>query len=101
MQKKSTNMTSLVLGLSLGVLGGLLVAPLRDRNIRTRLAYQLKKFGGKMHIFAKELARFNGRKIVSTTAKVAGQEVIDKTVEKAQKILEEVKALAAQLESNH
>ena len=100
MRKNSASITALLIGISLGILGGMLFAPAGGANVRNTLTYQLKRTKSKLQDLIKVLALVRAKGMVTSKAKVAGQEVIDKTVQKAQRLLAEVNNLAAQLEGN-
>jgi len=100
MRKNSASITALLVGIALGVLGGILFAPAGGASVRNTLTYQLKKTKTKLQKLIQVLALLRAKGIVTSQAKVAGQEVVDKTVQKAQKLLAEVNALAAQLKAS-
>ena len=90
MRKSSASITALLVGVVLGILGGILFAPAGGASIRDTLTYQLRRFKVKLQELIKELALVSTKTMVTSKAKVTGQEVIDKTVQKAQKLLAEV-----------
>ncbi len=100
MNKRSGKIIALLAGLSLGVLVGILFAPTGGASMRRRLSYQLKRFGRKIYGFIESRCCFNDQEMASNTAKVAGQDLINHTAVRAQKLLDEIKTLSAQLESN-
>ncbi|MEM7055761.1 MAG: YtxH domain-containing protein [Bacteroidota bacterium] len=101
MRKYSASITTFLLGTALGILGGILFAPTEGASTRDILTYQLKRLKIKLQAFIKELALVSTKNTVASKAKIAGQEVVDKTVQKAQKLLVAVNELSSQLESNN
>ena len=95
MRKKSASITALLIGAALGILGGILFAPSRGVSARDTLTYQLKRLKEKLQELIKELSLVSTKTMVTSKAKVAGQEVIDKTVQKAQKLLAEINELSS------
>lgn len=101
MRKYSANITTFLLGAVLGILGGILFAPTEGTSTRDLLTYQLKRLKVKLQAFIKELVLASTKTPVASEAKIAGQEIVDKTVQKAQKLLVAVNELSSQLESNN
>jgi gas vesicle protein len=100
MRKYISHILTLSVGLSIGILGGILFAPAGGENLRRSLSFQLKKLGIKVRDLGKDLSWVKNKNIVTSLAKLAGQDLVDRTIQKADKLLEEVKSLAAQLENS-
>lgn len=100
MRKSSTSIIILAIGGALGILGGILFAPASGSNTRGALSYQLSRLREKIQELIKELVLVSTKARVTSKAKAAGQEVVDKTVNKAKQLLREADELAAQLKGN-
>lgn len=100
MRKSSTSIIILIIGGALGVLGGILFAPTSGSNTRGALSYQLRRLREKIQELIKELVLVSTKTRVTSKAKAAGQEVVDKTVNKAKQLLREADELVAQLKGN-
>ena len=96
MRKNSISITTLLVGVAIGVVGGILFAPTSGTNLRKVLSYRVKNYVEQLQELIKALSRT--KVAVSSRAKVAGQEVIDETISKAQQLLQDANELAAQLE---
>jgi gas vesicle protein len=101
MRKKISHVITLIVGISIGALLGILFAPAGGANIRRSLSYKFRRLGEGIQALVTELAWFKHEKMATNMAKIDGQDLVDKTVQKAQRLLEEVRSLSAQLESNH
>ena len=101
MRKKTSHVITLIAGISIGALVGILFAPTDGAHIRRSLSYKFRRLGERIQALVTALAWVKQEKIATNMAKIDGQDLVDKTVQKAQKLLEEVKSLSAQLESNH
>jgi len=96
MRRNSFSLMTLLLGMAMGMVGGMLFAPTPGVHTRKRLSYKIKNYSEKLRALIKTLA--SAQQGVSNQAKLASQEIIDQTIQKAQQLLEEADALAAQLE---
>ncbi|MCG8340986.1 MAG: YtxH domain-containing protein [Cytophagales bacterium] len=99
MRKNFEHIIALIIGVALGAVGGILFAPDKGSNTRDILSYKLKKYREKLRELLKELV--NSKAIVSSEAKEAGQHVISDAKDKAEKLLEEVDELFAQIDTNN
>jgi gas vesicle protein len=98
MRKRSSNIITLLVGLLLGTLVGMLFSPVRGSTLRSLLLYQLRKIAQKISTLFIYAIRFPKHVITNNNGKVASQDVIDRTIEKARKLLEEAKNLSEQLD---
>ena len=96
MRRKSISIIYLLLGATLGLVGGILFAPASGINVRQVLSYKVKNYIEKLQELIKALSYTKAA--VSSQAKAAGQEVIDETISKAKQLLQDANELAAQLE---
>ena len=96
MRRKSISIIYLLLGATLGLVGGILFAPASGTNVRQVLSYKVKNYIEKLQELIKALSYTKAA--VSSQAKAAGQEVIDETISKAKQLLQDANELAAQLE---
>ena len=79
----------------------MLFSPSKGTTIRSLFFYQIKQLLQTIKNLVVSIINFRIKSIPNNTAKAAGQEVIDKTIEKARKILEEAKALSKDLDDNN
>ncbi len=96
MRRNSISIIALLLGTTVGVVGGILFAPTKGTNVRKALSYQVKSYVEKLQELLKALSYTKAA--VSSQAKAAGQEVIDETISKAKELLQDANELAVQLE---
>jgi gas vesicle protein len=100
MRKRTSHIITLAVGIGIGAVAGILFAPTGGAHVRRSLLYQLKRLGEKVQGLVSDLTWFKNKNIVTSLAKVAGQDLVQRTVLKANKLLEEVKILSAQLENS-
>jgi len=100
MRKRSSGILTLLIGLLLGALIGILVAPVGGTTIRSSILYQLKRIIQRIKALFIYLIRFHQDVMTNNNGKVASQEVIDRTIEKAKKLLEEARTLSEQLDKD-
>lgn len=96
MRRNSISIITLLLGAAVGFVGGVLFFPASGNNVRKVLSYKIKNYVEKLQELIKALS--HTKVAVSSQAKVAGQEVIDKTISRAKQLLQDANELAAQLE---
>lgn len=96
MRRKSANLLLLLLGTCLGFVGGILFAPSRGTHVRKTLSYKVRSCMERLQELIRTLSR--NKATGSSQAKAAGQEVIEETIVRANKLLKEVNDLAARLE---
>ncbi|ACE05837.1 hypothetical protein Aasi_0421 [Candidatus Amoebophilus asiaticus 5a2] len=98
MQKRSSSIITLLVGLALGTLVGMLFSPTGGATIRGFLVYQCRKVLQNIKRMFTHMAPFHHDITIDNTAKAASQEVIERTVKKAKKILEAAELLSNQLD---
>lgn len=100
MRKYLTYLLTLAAGLIIGALGGILFAPAGSENLRRSLSFQLKQLGIKILGLRKGFSWVKNKSLVTSFAKLASQDLVNRTIQKADKLLEEVQSLSAQLENS-
>lgn len=96
MRRNSLNIIALLVGTAVGVVGGILFAPTRGSNVRKMFGYRVRSYAVKLQGLIQSLS--HTKATVSSQAKDASQEVIDETISRAQKLLQDANELAAQLD---
>ncbi|OJW70319.1 MAG: hypothetical protein BGO68_02495 [Candidatus Amoebophilus sp. 36-38] len=100
MRKRSSGIITLLIGLLLGALIGMLFSPVGGTTMRSSLLYQLRRIAQKIRTLFVYVIRLHKHVITNNNGKIASQEVIDRTIEKAKKLLEEAKTLSEQLDKD-
>lgn len=100
MRKRSSSIITLVIGLLLGALIGMLFSPVGGTAMRSSVLYQLRSIAQKLRTLFVYVIRFHKHVTTNNNGKIASQEVIDRTIEKAKKLLEEAKSLSEQLDKD-
>lgn len=96
MRKSLTGLPTFILGIVTGAIAALLLTPTRGVDIRSTLSYRVKNYTEKLQDLIKVLSHTKAS--ASSQAKKAGQEVIDETIQKAKRLLQDANDLATQLE---
>lgn len=101
MQKRRTSsILTIFIILTLGVLAGMLISPTRGATTRSLILYNLKRLFGKMKWLFLHLIALPSQVETYNDGKVASQELVNKTIRKAKKLLVEVEELSEQLDAN-
>lgn len=98
-RKRSTGIITLLIALILGGTLGMLFSPTGGATMRGLVVYQVRKILQKIKTLFIHLINFHKEVSTYNNGKVASQEVINKTIEKAKKLLEEAKNLSDELEA--
>lgn len=102
MQKRRTSrILILLIILVLGALVGMLFSPRRGTTIRSLILYKLKSIFKKIKLLFLELTALPTQAEANNDGKVASQEVINRTISRAKKLLEEAAQLSDQLDANN
>jgi gas vesicle protein len=97
MSKKGSTMIAFITGAAIGAILGVLYAPDKGSATREKLSFRLDKYKKVLEDFLDDLA--NGRETSSLTseAKSQGQKVVTEAQSKAERLLEDVDELLAQI----
>jgi gas vesicle protein len=98
MRKRCSSIITLLIGILLGTAVGMLFSPIEGTKTRSLLLYQLRKLVQKVKRLFIYLIHFHSKVTTDNNGKLASQEVINRTIRKAKKLLEEAKTLSDQLE---
>lgn len=95
MSKTSQTLIAFVTGCATGAVLGLLYAPEKGAVTRDRLTYRLAKYRDQLRDLLDNV--LNSDALPESFAKVEGQRVVNDAREKAEKLLEDVDRLMAQI----
>jgi gas vesicle protein len=88
MSNKSNSFLSFLVGAAAGAAFGILYAPDKGINTRSRLSYKLDKYKSMLEDLIDDL--ISGKDLPESAAKTEGQRVIDDAKERAEQLLEDV-----------
>lgn len=97
MNRSSKTALAFLIGATAGAVAGILFAPDTGENTRSKLYYRLNKYRGQLSDLIDDLVE--GKEIPDSLAKNQGKKVVDETTKKAEKLLEDVEAMMAQIKS--
>ena len=93
--KKDYFILGLLIGAAAGAAVGLLYAPREGKEMRRRLSFQLSKVKEKLTNYLNSIT--NGTDAHISIAKTKGEQVVNESKEKAEKLLNEVESLLRQV----
>jgi len=96
-KKYISGILSALIMLTIGTLIGMLFSPTSGRNIRSVLLYKLKGLAKKIQSLVLKLLELPMQRAIQNDGKVASQEIINNTINKAKQLLEEIEELSENL----
>tara|TARA_B100001079_G_scaffold127866_1_gene109646 strand:- start:2561 stop:2881 length:321 start_codon:yes stop_codon:yes gene_type:complete len=99
MSKNSTNsFISLLVGLMLGGILGILFAPDKGNNTRDRLTFRLNKYKRKLENLIDDI--IDEKDDINSEAKINSEKVVNKAKNKAEKLLKDVDGILSKIKEN-
>lgn len=99
MSKNSTNsFISLILGLIIGGIFGILFAPDKGNNTRDRLTFRLNKYKRKLEDLLDEI--IDEKDSIDSEAKTKGKKVVDDAKTKAERLIKDVDGILSKIKEN-
>ena len=99
MSKNSTNsFISLIVGLIIGGVLGILFAPDKGNNTRDRLTYRLNKYKRKLEELLDEI--IDEKDSIDSEAKTKSEKVVNNDKTKAEKLLKDVDGILSKIKEN-
>ncbi|GAB3024886.1 YtxH domain-containing protein [Spirosoma pulveris] len=99
MSRIGRDLTFLLTGIAAGSLIGLLYAPDKGKITRDRLSFRLSKYREQINQLLEELG--NSVELPENSSKNEGQRVVNDAREKAERLLEDVDRLMAQIKQQN
>lgn len=99
MSRTGRDLAFFLTGCATGALLGLLYAPEEGKATRDKLSYRLSKYRGQIQQLVDEL--LENAEIPENLSKSEGQRVVNDAREKAERLLEDVDRLMAQIKSQN
>ena len=97
MSKSSRSFWAFVVGAAAGAVVGLLYAPDKGENTRSKLYFQLNKYRDQLKQLINDIV--DGKEVIETTAKSEGKKVVQDAKIKAEKLLEDVEKMMTQIKA--
>ncbi|MEQ8241627.1 MAG: YtxH domain-containing protein [Cyclobacteriaceae bacterium] len=89
---------SLIFGIAIGGVLGILFAPDKGTNTRDRLTYRLDKYKKNLEDLLDDLSASSDK--LENEAKSEGEKIVNDAKEKAERLLDDVNGLISQIKSN-
>ncbi|QMW03565.1 YtxH domain-containing protein [Spirosoma foliorum] len=99
MSRIGRDLTFLLTGIAAGSLFGLLYAPDKGKITRDRLSFRLSKYREQINLLLEDLG--NSAEQPENSSKNEGQRVVNDAREKAERLLEDVDRLMAQIKQQN
>lgn len=99
MSRIGRDLTFLLIGIAVGSTFGLLYAPDKGKITRDRLSFRLSKYREQINQLLEDLG--NSADLPENSSKNEGQRVVNDAREKAEKLLEDVDRLMAQIKQQN
>jgi len=97
MSRSSKTFWAFLAGAATGAILGILYAPDKGENTRSKLYFQLNKYREQLKQLINDLVE--GKEIPESLAKTEGKKVVSETKEKAEKLLEDVEKMMSQIKA--
>ncbi len=97
MSKSSRSFWAFVVGAAARAVIGILYAPDKGENTRSKLYFQLNKYRDQLKQLINDIV--DGKEVIETTAKSEGKKVVQDAKIKAEKLLEDVEKMMTQIKA--
>ena len=97
MSKSYRSFWAFVVGAAAGAVVGILYAPDKGENTRSKLYFQLNKYRDQLKQLINDIVE--GKEVIETTAKSEGKKVVQDAKIKAEKLLEDVEKMMTKIKA--
>ena len=97
MSKSSRSFWAFVVGAAAGAVVGILYAPDKGENTRSKLYFQLNKYRDQLKQLINDIV--DGKEVIETSAKSEGKKGVQDAKIKAEKLLEDVEKMMTQIKA--